>query len=258
MSKTITLIRHAESTFNIGQSGTNDCNPRLTINGIQNSEALHGSYDLVILSPLKRALETYLNSNIAAKEVMISPLFRERLGCKANCLEGEQLTDLETLEQLTSRVLSAGNFVNSLNCKTIAIISHHDFLSAFSTLIIRQNVRLANCQSFTFTINVLPPTAVVTEPVTPVATEPATPVATEPATHVATETVTPVATEPATPVATETAATEVTPVVTESVTAVATESVTPVATEPATPVATEYVTPVVTEPATPVPAVTSN
>ena len=41
-------------------------------------ESLNLSFDLLIISPLKRALETYTNSNIKAKELMINNLFIEQ------------------------------------------------------------------------------------------------------------------------------------------------------------------------------------
>ena len=67
--KTVTLIRHAESHFNAGNYKTDEeiRNCRITNLGIQQAKQLNQSFDIVVLSPLKRAMETYLNSNIKTK-----------------------------------------------------------------------------------------------------------------------------------------------------------------------------------------------
>src|SRR5690348_5811551 len=78
-SKKITIIRHAQSKFNVGQYKTDEevRNCRLTNEGINQATQLNLSFDTVVLSPLKRAMETYLNSNIKTKHLVMTDLARE-------------------------------------------------------------------------------------------------------------------------------------------------------------------------------------
>jgi broad specificity phosphatase PhoE len=127
---TVTIIRHAQSIFNAGQYSTeeelNNC--RLTKLGCESCRELDFSFDLLIISPLKRALETYVNSKIKTKKIMVHDLFRESLDTLSglNFLENEERVT-ETSQQLHERINQAVNFLNQLKDENIGIITHGVF-----------------------------------------------------------------------------------------------------------------------------------
>ena len=67
--KRITIIRHAQSKFNAGEFRTAEeiRNCKLTDHGKMQAKNLDQSFDIIVLSPLKRAIETYVNSNLKIK-----------------------------------------------------------------------------------------------------------------------------------------------------------------------------------------------
>ena len=71
----ITFIRHAQSLYNAGLADVKNC--PLSPSGCQEASRLVGEFDLLVLSPLKRAIQTYAFSQIKAGEIVISPLARE-------------------------------------------------------------------------------------------------------------------------------------------------------------------------------------
>lgn len=75
----ITLIRHGESGFGENYTSIEHLtNCRLTSVGINQSKQLNFHFDILILSPVKRTMETYINSKIKANKIIINELFREK------------------------------------------------------------------------------------------------------------------------------------------------------------------------------------
>ena len=133
--KSITIIRHAQSKFNAGQYKTDEeiANCRLSEFGKSQAKNLTQSFDIVILSPLKRAIETYANSNIKCGKMIINDLFREYKELEAkplNFLELEKLTP-ETLDDLNKRINDAIQYLKTLPYNNIGIISHGIFIHHF-------------------------------------------------------------------------------------------------------------------------------
>jgi len=152
--KTITIIRHGESIYNAGEfkKESEVANCRLSDKGKIQSQSLDQSFDILIVSPLKRALETYVNSQIKTKELIISPLFAEhRNGKPLNYLENEEYV-VETPDDLAKRAKSALQFVRSLPKlqQNIGIISHGDFLHNFLKECQQKQAYLKNTEAVTF------------------------------------------------------------------------------------------------------------
>ncbi len=157
--KTITIIRHAESYFNVGQyKNPEDVrNCRITPNGITQAQNLSGEYDVVICSPLKRAIETYVNSHIKCRKFMVSDLVREIQDAKPlNSIELEPLM-FEKEYDIVKRAKETVDFVHEFQSSdTICIISHACFmyyiLRAFGQDLSQFNKGIYNCQQITFVI----------------------------------------------------------------------------------------------------------
>lgn len=152
--KTITLIRHAQSKFNAGQYTSENelINCKLTEQGKKDCEKLNLSFDLLIISPLKRALETYTNSNIKTKEIIINDLFREQKeNHPLNFLENEIVIQ-ETTEEVWERVSKAKKFIETLEFTNIGIISHRNFLWYLLDEFEQDPIALDNLQTITFKI----------------------------------------------------------------------------------------------------------
>lgn len=64
MATTITLLRHCEATHNLAQQQQQQRDTPLTERGREQARALHGHYDLVWCSPLRRCRETLAESGI--------------------------------------------------------------------------------------------------------------------------------------------------------------------------------------------------
>lgn len=131
---TITLIRHGQSQFNISIDTTNPnlINCPLTEYGIIQSNNLTFEFDLLILSPLKRAQQTFTHSNIKCKNVITNDLFREYKTNICDFLETEE-PNYETETQFLNRIRQAKTYIKSLNYKNIGIITHGDFIWYFTS-----------------------------------------------------------------------------------------------------------------------------
>jgi len=148
----VTFIRHAESTHNA--TGDEGPNSPLSERGMQQARELKGSYDLVIVSPLRRTMQTYANSKIEAGYVLVTPSVRETtpLGIVCNHLENET-PQKESAESITQRVAGVFRFLQSRSEKTICVITHHDFAAEFSKLINKgKPISLPNAGNFSFTL----------------------------------------------------------------------------------------------------------
>lgn len=152
--KTITIIRHSQSHFNAGSFKTDEeiRNCRLTEVGIQQAKQLNHSFDVVIVSTLKRALETYLNSNIKCKQLITSDLVREQKEDKPlNYLDFEEIIP-ENQEDVRKRAREAIELIKSLEYNNIGIVSHGYFIWYFLEQCGQTPQPTCNCQSITFTL----------------------------------------------------------------------------------------------------------
>lgn len=94
---------------------------------------LTGEYDLIILSPLRRAIETYTRSNISGKRVIICDEAREQRDNKMyNQLRSETATT-ETIPEMFARCTKLADFILSQPEENICIFS-----SAFAICYLQQ------------------------------------------------------------------------------------------------------------------------
>ena len=152
--KTITIIRHGQSHFNAGNFNTDEevRNCRLTEVGIQQAKQLNHSFDVVIVSTLKRALETYLNSNIKCRQLITSDLIREQKEDKPlNYLDLEEIVP-ENAEDVRKRAREAIELIKSLEYNNIGIVSHGYFIWYFLEQCGQPPQPTYNCQSITFSL----------------------------------------------------------------------------------------------------------
>lgn len=70
--KKVTLMRHAQSKFNAGHYKTDNelRNCGLTEFGLNQAKSLNQTFDVVVISTLRRAIQTYDNSNIKTPNVL--------------------------------------------------------------------------------------------------------------------------------------------------------------------------------------------
>lgn len=152
----ITLIRHGESKFNAGVCKNREelINCRITDKGKEQATNIKvQEFDMLLLSPLKRAIETYVYSNIKVKDVFISKLFREYMdGTECNLLEFEE-NKVETRDEFQSRVTEAFEFIkqiianNKKNSFRLGVLCHGVFIYYLLTLFNITPVVLSNCSS---------------------------------------------------------------------------------------------------------------
>lgn len=135
----ITLIRHGQTWRNFNRAQQNPepefheniANSGLSFLGEIQAIHIKGEFDLVILSPLRRAIETYAKSKIRTSEIIISDLVHERRdGTSYNAMDNEEPYE-ETHEQLTYRVNETIKYIKSLGHNRICIITHGSFMECF-------------------------------------------------------------------------------------------------------------------------------
>jgi broad specificity phosphatase PhoE len=125
--KVIFFIRHGESWHNADPVKFDQVrNPGLSDLGKKQASSLSGTSDLVILSPLKRAVETLAFSKIKSDKIVSSLLFREWTAHGASCwLEGENEKEIwETERDLQKRAMKAWQFVRTRPETFITIVAH--------------------------------------------------------------------------------------------------------------------------------------
>lgn len=135
--KKITFMRHAQSTFNAYGDQSSDCG--LSQSGANSASHIKGSFDLVIISPLKRVRETFQHSKIQSKNIMVNELCRERKESNCDFLNLEDKI-LESEDELKTRVEKFKIFLKNRMEDKILVISHHTFLYYLT------GVYFANCQ----------------------------------------------------------------------------------------------------------------
>jgi hypothetical protein len=185
----ITLIRHGQSVVNENPNLAPELriNAGLSTTGILQAKQLKFNFDLLIITPVKRSIQTYTNSDIKVANICMHDVFRELMDDSANFLELEQ-QKLENMQQLEVRVDQAiillrqiigtvhdskqeseqliqdepESNVNSLDAdslikvnkyNSIGIISHFQFLKIFTKKVIGKEILFGNCQTFTLDFN---------------------------------------------------------------------------------------------------------
>ena len=133
--KVVYLIRHGESSFNANLTDDIDCN--LTDLGKKQSLILgerlsENHFDLVIVSPLARALQTLEISKLIYDRMEINHLCREYKIDKCDFLFGEKI-EFEKEDDVKNRCLEFRLYLESINCKRIAVICHSDFIYYFTS-----------------------------------------------------------------------------------------------------------------------------
>lgn len=138
------FIRHAESLGNTGQFGGPD--PRLSERGKQQAGQIKGPVELLIVSPMKRCLETYLHSHLSSQKLLMSDLFRERMHSgKGEYRDGEE-DKAESDARFEKRLETALEFLRAQPETRIGILSHSMFLAAFTKKLYGQPIYFANGQ----------------------------------------------------------------------------------------------------------------
>jgi broad specificity phosphatase PhoE len=152
MKKKITIIRHAQSIFNCGQFKHDSelLNCPLSDFGKMQAKSLNQTFDVIVISTLSRAMETYLNSNIKADNVIQSHLFREQRETSIlNFLEGEEIIP-ESSDDVRKRAREAIAYIKTLDYENIGIISHGYFIWYFLEQCGQQPIPTHNTQAISF------------------------------------------------------------------------------------------------------------
>lgn len=124
----ITFIRHGNAYQNTENEPENFdvFNPHLTQIGINQANKLSGSYDLTIISPLNRALDTFKHSNIQTKEQIVNELFREHINHKCDILKEDE-EQFESSEYFDKRVNNIKEYLQQIKdngYNDVCIVSH--------------------------------------------------------------------------------------------------------------------------------------
>ncbi len=125
MKKTLIIYRHGNT---VDYSKQNVADVKLSKLGQQQAGQLQDECDLLIISNLRRSMETYTNSQIKAKDHIIEKLFREHMDTnKRNYLVSEEIRK-ESSKEIKERALAARNFILHRTNQTIVIITHFLFI----------------------------------------------------------------------------------------------------------------------------------
>lgn len=136
-TKNLWLIRHAESMANVAHKypdmkPSDFVNTRLSEDGRKQAEIVQGPIDLLIVSPLRRTLETYARSQLRVKRLFTSELVREyRVYGPAGELELET-PHVETVAEFRRRIDQAVEMIRAQPETNIGILSHGVFLADFA------------------------------------------------------------------------------------------------------------------------------
>ena len=149
----ITFLRHAESLYNAGLSLDKD--PGLSVRGKKQADQFSGEFDCVIVSPMRRALETYLQSQIKYGRLFMDENLRESMnGVDANYLSLEPSlveTDLEFSERVRKALDNAKSIIAKNRYNKVLVVSHHAVIAEVCVqLKCKEPVFLANCATISF------------------------------------------------------------------------------------------------------------
>jgi len=117
------LVRHTEKE-------TNGADPDLSARGVEHAKQLELKTDTVIVSILRRALNTYFLSKIQCKtNLVLSTNARERIEGASTRLATEDVDFIESFELFVERVDRTVDLIRfHLQSGSVAIVSHEDFL----------------------------------------------------------------------------------------------------------------------------------
>lgn len=145
-------MRHAQTYPNIGQE-TEMCDARLTQHGkeMASTAKIPGVeiFDLVILSPMRRALQTWSEvRHIHAKEVILDSRVREEISNTPDKLHPGEVK--ESFDDVQSRakefIQHVRELVKSKNASSVLVVTHHNFIWHYtSTVLGIDPVSLPNC-----------------------------------------------------------------------------------------------------------------
>lgn len=130
--KDLWFVRHAQS---MGNAYTGMFSPEQLRNcglspvGKDQAAVVKGPTELLILSPLRRAIETYVHSGLQVKRIMIADCVRELVEDPSSELDLEKWIEKETPEDLQKRVAEAVALIACQPEKKITILSHAIFLN---------------------------------------------------------------------------------------------------------------------------------
>jgi broad specificity phosphatase PhoE len=129
--KNLWLIRHAESMHNAKdkyaathKTEEDFANTRLSDTGKLQAAKVHGPVELLIVSPLRRTLETYALSNLQCKRLITSDLFREFRAYGPACHFELEPRTVETVDEFQKRVRQALTFLAEQPEPNIGVLSH--------------------------------------------------------------------------------------------------------------------------------------
>ncbi len=126
----VSFIRH-QRCYNLREDGSpnfNIINPALTERGIKGAQTLIGRYDLIIISPMARCIETYTYSKLEGTRE-VNHLFREwRQGPADFHHHDLTCTMCETKQQLGERIKRGFEYLRSLKCDNICVITHSEWM----------------------------------------------------------------------------------------------------------------------------------
>lgn len=127
----IHFLRHGESTSN---SGENDCvDAGLTALGRQQVQHHQGNYELIVVSPLRRATETLEATRVKSLYRITEPRCRERISAPRDCLVGEKFvaeTDAVFDARLRDFKIRLGAWTDVFTSSFgILIVGHSHFFS---------------------------------------------------------------------------------------------------------------------------------
>ena len=123
------FTRHAESLGNVGHDIVD---PYLTKTGQEQASQLSGHYDCVIISPLRRCIETLHYSQLTYDHIHITHHFRERIFSQKDSLLLEKCV-AETDGEFWSRVENFQKELDDLRSKydKVLLIGHVYYFNAF-------------------------------------------------------------------------------------------------------------------------------
>jgi len=141
MSKKVHFLRHGQSFFNIGIDGPD---PELTDDGKRQASTVSGEYDLVIVSGLRRTMQTLEHSQIKYRERIMCELCREYRAGSSCDYKHDEVGVTETPEELYKRVSDFRNYLKHLvnGYSRILVISHAVFMQVF----LQKYDGIGNCQ----------------------------------------------------------------------------------------------------------------
>jgi len=148
----VTFIRHAMTRFNARLDDESIPDSRITQIGVSQAAKLNNTFDILILSPLKRTMETYTNSNIKTNKVIISEYFREHMRTPLNFTALEDHSYVESTVEIEKRIDKAIKYIKMLGLKfdKIGVITHYDFLRHITKRLFGKELKFRNCDQITF------------------------------------------------------------------------------------------------------------